>query len=577
MNQLHHPHWPPQVPLHLTLPETNLFYNAEVSAARFPDKPFIVFYDTPITFAEFKDEAERVAGFLQHACHVKAGDRVLLYMQNSPQWIVAYYGILRANAVVVPVNPMNLGAELAHYVEDSGATTIIAPQCLFPNVEPLIGNGLGQGIEHAIVATYSDYLKRPSPIAVPEFVAAPRKTFAIPGVTPWQEVLDRRLAPGPLTSRADDLCVMPYTSGTTGKPKGCMHTHRSVMSTLLGGCVWFAAPSDGVYLSVLPLFHVTGMQGGMNAAIYSGATIVLMPRWDRETAAQCMQRYRVTAWQSISTMMVDFLSNPKLGDYDLSSLSGARGGGAAMPDAIAKKLKALTGLDYVEGYGMTETIAGTHINPPHRPKAQCLGIPVFDVDSRVIDPASLQELPQGETGEIVVNAPQVMQGYWRNPKATEEAFVELDGKRFLRTGDLGHIDEDGYFFMTDRLKRMINASGYKVWPAEVEALMYRHPAIHEVCVIGVKDEKRGETVKALVVPDEAHAGTITGQEIIDWAHEQMAPYKAPRIVEFVTSLPKSGSGKILWRKLQEEDAARTAAARSGNGKDKDNGNEGSPQ
>lgn len=565
MNQLHRPHWPPQVPLHLTLPETSLFYNAEVSAARFPDKPFIIFYDTPITFAEFKDEAERVAGFLQHECHVKAGDRVLLYMQNSPQWIVAYYGILRANAVVVPVNPMNLSAELAHYVEDSGATTIIAPQCLFPNVEPLIGSGPGQGIEHAIVATYSDYLKRPSPITVPEFVAAPRKTFSTPGVTPWHEVLDRRLTPGPLTSRADDLCVMPYTSGTTGKPKGCMHTHRSVMSTLLGGCVWFASPSDGVYLSVLPLFHVTGMQGGMNAAVYAGATIVLMPRWDRETAAQCMQRYRVTAWQSISTMMVDFLSNPKLGDYDLSSLSGARGGGAAMPDAIAKKLKALTGLDYVEGYGMTETIAGTHINPPHRPKAQCLGIPVFDVDSRVIDPASLQELPQGETGEIVVNAPQVMQGYWRNPKATEEAFVELDGKRFLRTGDLGHIDEDGYFFMTDRLKRMINASGYKVWPAEVEALMYRHPAIHEVCVIGVKDEKRGETVKALVVPDEAHAGTLTEQEIIDWSHQQMAPYKAPRIVEFVTSLPKSGSGKILWRKLQEEDAARTAAVRSGNG------------
>jgi fatty-acyl-CoA synthase len=353
---------------------------------------------------------------------------------------------------------------------------------------------------------------------------------------------------------------MPYTSGTTGKPKGCMHTHRSVMSTLLGGCVWFSAPSDGVYLSVLPLFHVTGMQGGMNSAVFSGATIVLLPRWDREAAALCMQKYRVTAWQSISTMMVDFLSNPKLGEYDLSSLTGTRGGGAAMPDAIARKLKALTGLDYVEGYGMTETIAGTHINPPHRPKPQCLGIPVFDVDSRVIDPVSLQELPQGETGEIVTNAPQVMQGYWGNPKATAEAFIELDGKRFLRTGDLGHIDEDGYFFMTDRLKRMINASGYKVWPAEVEALMYRHPAIHEVCVIGVKDEKRGETVKALVVADAAHAGTITAQEIIDWAHEQMASYKAPRIVEFVGSLPKSGSGKILWRKLQEEDAARTAGS-----------------
>jgi len=560
MNERHYPHWPPQVPRHLTLPQTSLFYNAEVSATRFPGKPFIIYYGTPVTFARFKDEAERVAGYLQHECGVKAGDRVLLYMQNSPQWIVAYYGILRANAVVVPVNPMNMSTELGHYVEDSGAATIIAPQCLFDNVAPLLGDGAGQGLRHVIVATYSDYLQQPSPVTVPEFVAAPRRTFDRAGVASWQSVLDRHITPGPLTTGPDDLCVMPYTSGTTGRPKGCMHTHRSVMSTLLGGCVWFGSAADGVHLSVLPFFHVTGMQGGMNSALFSGVTIVVMSRWDRDAAALCMQKYRISAWQSISTMMVDFLSNPRLGEYDLSSLSGTRGGGAAMPDAIAKKLKALTGLDYVEGYGMSETIAGTHINPPHRPKPQCLGIPVFDVDSRVIDPVSLHELPHGETGEIVVNAPQVMRGYWRNQKATDEAFIELDGKRFLRTGDLGHIDEDGYFFMTDRLKRMINASGYKVWPAEVEALMYRHPAIHEVCVIGVKDEKRGETVKALVVPDAAHAGKIGAQEIIDWAHEQMAAYKAPRIVEFVASLPKSGSGKILWRKLQEEDAARGAAA-----------------
>ncbi|WP_345814557.1 long-chain fatty acid--CoA ligase [Paraburkholderia sp. PREW-6R] len=565
MNERHHPHWPPHVPLHLTLPQTNIFYNAEVSATRFPDKPFIIFYDTVLSFAAFKDEAERIAGFLQQECQVKAGDRVLLYMQNSPQWVLAYYGILRANAVVVPVNPMNMTDELRHYVEDSGATTIIAPQCLFANVEPLIGNAAGQGIEHAIVATYSDYVKGPSSIPVPEVIAAPRKTFDLPRVTAWADVLERRLVPGPLTASPDDLCVMPYTSGTTGKPKGCMHTHRSVMSTLLGGCVWFGAPADGVYLSVLPLFHVTGMQGGMNSALFSGATIVILPRWDRDAAALCMQKYRVTAWQSISTMMVDFLSNPKLGEYDLSSLQGTRGGGAAMPDAIARKLKALTGLDYVEGYGMSETMAGTHINPPHRPKPQCLGIPVFDVDSRVIDPLTLQEMPPGETGEIVTSAPQVFQGYWRDPKATEAAFVEFDGQRFLRTGDLGHIDEDGYFFMTDRLKRMINASGYKVWPAEVETLMYRHPAIQEVCVIGVKDDRRGETVKALVVPAATHAGTITEQAIIDWAHEQMASYKAPRIVEFVASLPKSGSGKILWRKLQEEDAARTLAAGSDGG------------
>jgi fatty-acyl-CoA synthase len=560
MNALHHAHWPVGVPRHLSLPQTSLFYNAEVAATRFPDKPFIIFYDTPVSFAEFRDEAERIAGFLQQECEVKAGDRVLLYMQNSPQWVLAYYGILRANAVVVPVNPMNMTDEVRHYVEDSGATTAIVPQDLYPQIEPLLGEAPGQGLKYAIVATYSDYLKRPSSITPPEFVAAPKRSIERPGVTAWSTVLERRLAPGPLTAGPDDLCVMPYTSGTTGKPKGCMHTHRSVMSTLVGCNVWFSGSQDSTHLSVLPLFHVTGMQGGMNGPLYAGATIVILPRWDRDAAAQCMQRYGVTSWQSISTMMVDFLSNPKLGEYDLSKLSGTRGGGAAMPAAIARKLKDLTGLDYVEGYGMSETIAATHINPPQRPKPQCLGIPVFDLDARVIDPATLQELARGETGEIVVNGPQVMQGYWRNPQGTAEAFVELDGKRFLRTGDLGHVDEDGYFFMTDRLKRMINASGYKVWPAEVEALMYRHPGIHEVCVIGVQDERRGETVKALVVPAASYAGKLTESEVIAWAHEQMAPYTAPRLVEFVTSLPKSGSGKILWRKLQEEDAARAAAA-----------------
>ena len=204
---------------------------------------------------------------------------------------------------------------------------------------------------------------------------------------------------------------------------------------------------------------------------------------------------------------------------------------------------------------MTETMAGGSVNPPHRPKPQCLGIPTFDVDARIIDPATLQELPHGESGEIVMHGPQLMQGYWRQPQATREAFIELEGKRFLRTGDLGRIDDDGYLFMTDRLKRMINASGYKVWPAEVEALMYRHPAIEEVCVIGVRDPRRGETVKALVVLCVEQRGRITGQEIIDWSHAHMSAYKIPRLVEFVDTLPKSGSGKVMWRELQDRQVA----------------------
>jgi fatty-acyl-CoA synthase len=562
MSASHFAHWPPGLPRHLTVPRTNLFFNAEVSAARYPDKPFILFYDTAITFSEFRRQAEAIAGHLQHECGVRAGDRVLLYMQNSPQWVLGFYGILRANAVVVPVNPMNRSDELRHYVADSGAAVALAAQDLVPQLQPLLGQPVpdGPGLQHVIVATYGDYLKQPTDLHVPAFVAAPRQPLERAGLSAWADVLRAARAPSPLTAGADDLAVLPYTSGTTGQPKGCMHTHRSVMSTAVGGINWFGRTQDAVYLSVLPFFHVTGLAGSMNGPLYIGATIVVLPRWDRDAAAACIQRYRVTIWQTISTMMIDFLSNPDLGRYDLSSLAGIRGGGAAMPAAICQKLKALTGLDYVEGYGMSETMAATHINPPQRPKAQCLGVPVFDVDSRVVDPQTLRELPDGEVGEIVVHAPQVMQGYWRNPEASREVFVEIDGRRFLRTGDLGRVDEDGYYFMADRLKRMINASGFKVWPAEVEALMYHHPAIEEVCVIGARDARRGETVKALVVLKAGMQAQVSAQEIIDWSHAHMAAYKVPRLVEFVASLPKSGSGKVMWRELQEQQAARDAAA-----------------
>jgi fatty-acyl-CoA synthase len=549
MSTRHLPFWPANQPHHITVPQTNLFYNAEVSAARYPDKPYILFYDTPITFAEFKDEAERVAGYLEQVCKVKRGDRVLLYMQNSPQFVLAYYGILRANAVVVPVNPMNLTNELRHYVKDTGATTAIVAQDLYAQMAPL----LDEGLENILVAAYSDYLKRPTDLRLPEFVAAPRQPITGKGVTLWSDMLTRNLRPGPLTAGPDDLCVMPYTSGTTGHPKGCMHTHRGAMASVVASMQWFNATQDGVGLAVLPFFHVTGMQGGMSGALYNGSTLVLMARWDREVAAQLIQRYRIITLQLISTMVVDLLANPKIGEVDLSSLRGIRGGGAAMPEAVAQKLNDVVGVPYVEGYGMSETIAATHLNPPARPKKQCLGIPMYGVDARVVDPTDFHELPPGEVGEIIVNAPNVMQGYWNNPEATLEAFIEIDGKRFLRTGDLAKTDEEGYFFMVDRLKRMINASGFKVWPAEVEALLYQHPAIQEACVIAARDPKRGETVKAVIVLREAFRGKVTEQEIVDWAHANMAAYKSPRIVQFADTLPKSSTGKLQWRELQEKE------------------------
>jgi fatty-acyl-CoA synthase len=551
MSDRHFKFWPANAAHDLVAPATNLFYNAEVSARRYPDKPFLVFYDTAVTFAEFFDQAERVAGFLEGRCGVRKGDRVLLLMQNSPQFVIGYYGILRANAVVVPLNPMNLTQEILRFANDAGASTLIVSQELYPRIEPLLGKS---GLKNVIVAAYSDYLRQPTTLALPEVVSAPRLEIAGAGVTLWKDALAPGLKPGPLTTGPDDLCVMPYTSGTTGVPKGCMHTHRTVMHTLVAGMRWFSMAPETTLMAVAPLFHVTGMQGGMNGPLYVGNTLVMLLRWDRNVAAECVQRYRVASWTAVPTMIQDFFANPDIGKYDLSSIRRLSGGGAAMPAAVAQRLLDM-GVTYYEGYGLSETMAATHLNPTERAKKQCLGIPIFGVDSRVVDPETLRELPAGEVGEIVTHGPQVFLGYWNKPEDTAQAFVDIDGKRFLRTGDLGRVDEDGYFFMVDRLKRMINASGYKVWPTEVESLMYQHPAILEACVIGTPDAHRGETVKAVIVPRPEWRGRIDAQQVIEWCRENMAAYKCPRIVEFVESLPKSGAGKIMWRELQEREAA----------------------
>ncbi|MFT3859494.1 MAG: long-chain fatty acid--CoA ligase [Aquabacterium sp.] len=568
MSDRHLKHWPPGVPRHLELPETHLFHSVEAAARDCPDKPYLIFYDTPIRYGRFKDEVEALAGHLQQVCGVRKGERVLLFMQNSPQFVIGFHAILRADAVVVPVNPMNLTQELRHYISDAQASVALVAQELYPQLKPLLAEGRGQtssaphasdasetGLQHVVVAAYSDYLEQPTDLRVPDFVSAPRMPVDDAGAVSWANALAARRVPAPITVGPDDLAVLPYTSGTTAHPKGCMHTHRSVWFNMIARGVWLQSPPDGVQLAVLPFFHVTGMQNAMNGTLYQQATAVLVPRWDREVALQCIERYKITGAQMITAMVVDMLSHPDIARFNLKSLTSIGGGGAAMPEAVAAKLQALLGLDYIEGYGMSETMAATHINPTQRPMKQCLGIPIFDVDARVVDPATLQELPPNEAGEIIVHGPQVMRGYWRNPQANAEAFVLIDGKRFLRTGDLARVDEDGYFFMVDRLKRMINASGFKVWPAEVEALMYAHPAIQEVCVIAAPDAKRGETVKAVVVLRPAHQGQVTEQDIVDWAHTQMAAYKSPRIVQFVAALPKSGAGKIQWRSLQERENA----------------------
>jgi fatty-acyl-CoA synthase len=534
----HYPHWPPGQPKSLELPRATVYANLAAVAAREPGRTAIDYYGRKISYGELKREVDALAGWLQQRCGVAKGDRVIIYAQNCPQFVIAFYAIVRADAVVVPVNPMNRTEELRHYVSDSDARVAIAGQDVAGFLRPV------GGLEHLLVAAYSDYLDAGSDLPVPEFVREPAREAS------WREALAAGLAPGPHAAGPEDLAVMPYTSGTTGKPKGCMHTHASVQATTVGYMQWRGATGRIAVLSALPMFHVTGMQAGMNAPLHSGGTLVVLSRWDRHCAGLQIARARVTNWSAITTMLVDFLSNPRLGEYDLSSLEVLGGGGASMPEALAKKLEEVIGLPYVEGYGLSETMAPTHINPPQRPKRQCGGIPIYGTDARVIDLSDFHELQPGEVGEIIVHGPQVFRGYWKQPQATAEAFLEFDGKRFFRTGDLGYYDEEGYFFITDRLKRMINCSGYKVWPAEVEAMLYAHPAIQEACVIGARDAYRGETVKAVIVLKNK---STTAKEIIDWAREKMAAFKVPRVVEFVDALPKTATGKILWRELQERE------------------------
>jgi fatty-acyl-CoA synthase len=540
----HFAHWPPGQPKTLELPRETVYRNLERSVARHPERAAIDYYGQRLSYAELKRQADALAGWLQQRCGVSRGDRVMLYLQNSPQFVIAYYAALRADAVVVPVNPMNRTEELRHYVADSDAQVAIVGQDVLEQIAPL-------QLQHVLEVIYADYLPAHTDLPVPE---ALRKGKASGG---WTDAIQAGLAPGPHTAAPEDLSVMPYTSGTTGKPKGCMHTHASLQATTVPYLNWRGTQEGSVVLCALPLFHVTGMQAGMNSPLHLGATIVLLSRWDRDCAAMQIERAKVTNWSAITTMMVDFLPNPRLPQYDLSSLRVLGGGGAAMPEALARKLEEVIGLPFVEGYGLSETMAPSHINPPHRPKRQCGGIPFFNTDARVVDVETLAELPPNQVGEIIVHGPQVFQGYWKQPEATAQAFIEHDGKRFFRTGDLGYYDEEGYFFITDRLKRMINCAGFKVWPAEVEAMLYAHPAIQEACVVGARDAYRGETVKAFIVLRREFRDT-SSEQIISWARERMAVFKVPRIVEFVNELQRTATGKVLWRKLQEEENRKTS-------------------
>jgi fatty-acyl-CoA synthase len=560
----HYAFWPKRLPYQLTAPQTSLWMNLQISAMRYPQKVALVFMGRTWTYSQLQLEAEKIASALRKM-GVKKGDRVVLDMQNCPQLVVTHFAILRLDAVVVPVNPMNRTEELKHYILDPDTKVAVTTADLAPELAAA-SNALEkkERLQHLLVTQFTDAFDAANigPEELPETWSVWLKTVhALPlledgQVHAWASALQGEVELGPVSAQSEDLAVLPYTSGTTGLPKGCMHTHGTIMHNAMSSGLWANGTPENKCLCVVPMFHITGMVSVMHATIFMGATLILMPRWDRDLAGRLISKWKVTHWTNIPTMVIDLLGSANMAQFDLTSLQNIGGGGAAMPEAVAQRLIDQFGLRYIEGYGLTETAAPSHSNPPDAPKKQCLGIPFMSVDARVVDPETLKELPQGESGEIVMAGPQIFKGYWKRPEATASAFFERDGKSFFRSGDMGRIDEEGYFFMTDRLKRMINASGFKVWPAEVEALMFKHPAIQEACIISTKDAYRGESVKAVVVLRSTHKGQVSEQDIIDWCRDTMAVYKVPRVVEFLEVLPKSGSGKVMWRALQEAEMAK---------------------
>jgi len=549
--------WPPFVPRHFRAPDTPLIDNLITSARRYPDKTALVFLQREISYAQLLHQVERMAAFLQQR-GVKRGDRVLLMMQNAPQLVVAHLGILRADAVVVPVNPMNRSHELVHTITDARAQVAIVADDLAPDLASANAQlPPGDALTHVILARYADALTGPDDPTMPTPDAwqtwfsqpAPSVDWGHACAHVWSDVMSCADAPRPIENGPDDLAILPYTSGTTGAPKGCMHPQRTVMYNAHAMNLWKHFCSESISLVDVPMFHITGLVIGLHSTSAAGATMVILPRWDRDYGGKAISRWGVTHWINIPTMVIDLLASAQADRYNLSSLVFIGGGGAAMPQPIAQRLWDLYQLRYCEAYGLTETCGPSHSNPSHATQQQCLGIPYMDANAIVVDPETLRPLPVDEPGEILIEGPMVFDGYWGRPEATQAAFVNVDGVRYFRTGDLGRVDANGYFFMTDRLKRMINVSGYKVWPAEVEAMLFRHPAIAEACVISVPDAYSGESVQAVIVLREGHR--LTEAELIAWARQEMAVYKAPRSVNFVERIPKSGSGKVMWRAMQE--------------------------
>ncbi len=544
MDRIWQAHWPPGVDeARIRLPDDSLPTQLKATAARLPRKTALIFYGREISFAELDEASDRFAAWLRGR-GVGPGDRVALYLENCPQFAVAHFGALKVGAITVALNPMHKAHELGHELEDSGARVVVAADAGREVVESVRDR---TALDTAVLVSYRDYLPEEPTLPLPPSLLeqGPQRGRG------WEDFAG--IVGGGATLRAleprarHDTALIQYTSGTTGAPKGAELTHGNVTANCELIRAFFDITAADVLLGVVPWFHITGMEVQLNLMAYTGATLVALHRFEVETALRAIQRYRCTVTTLIATINVAILNHEATPTYDLTSLRLCTSGGAPVPAEIARRWQATTGHPLVEGYGLTETTAPTHSNPPHRPRYGTVGVPLPYTGVRLVSlEDGVTEVGPGESGEIAVRGPMVTKGYWRQPAATAEAIP--DG--WLRTGDIGRVDDEGYFTVEERKKDLIKASGYSVFPAEVEAIMYRHPAVAEVGVVGVPDAYRGEDVLAFVVRQPG--ATASERELVDWCRAEMAVYKAPRTVRFVPALPKTGSGKIVKRALREQ-------------------------
>ena len=508
-----------------------------------PRRAALVFYGCEVSYGELDESSDRFAGWLR-ARGLRPGDRVALFLENCPQFAIAYMGALKAGAVNVCLNPMHKARELQRDLADSGARVLVTADLGGAVVEAARAQ---TGLEAVAATRYADYLPETASLPVPP-------SFREVGVRPaGAEDFRSIVADAPRIDRHEprapgDTALLQYTSGTTGAPKGAEIKHGNLVANCELQKAYIGLGESEVVLAVLPWFHITGMECQLNLSIYLGVPVVVIGRFDLETVLAAIERYRCTSTTLIATLNAALVNAPRTRDYDLSSLRACFSGGAPVPTALAERWERGTGFKLMEGYGLSETTAPTHVNPPHRPKYGTVGLarPLREVKLVSLDDGQT-EVPEGEPGEVVVKGPMVMKGYWQRPRETQE--VLRDG--WLATGDIGQLDDEGYLRIVERKKDLIKASGFSVYPAEVEAAMYRHPGVAEVGVVGVPDPYRGEDVVAFVVPRPETRGQLTDAQLVEWCRAEMAVYKAPRRVVLVDALPRTASGKILRRALRE--------------------------